>query len=354
MHAYPCYFASLANLLLDYGIVHMKIGVLGAGTWGFCLASLLASKGHHTISWTRDPQLAKQLTSTREHPNLPGHCAPGHMLFTTNLAEALTDIDLLVESVTSAGLRPVFEKVKQLLIPSCPIVLTSKGIEQNSGLILPMVVIEVFGDQIKSQIAFLSGPSYAEEVIQGLPTSVVVSAYDPQLMLNIAETFTTRTFRVYPNSDLHGVCYGGALKNIIAIACGIADGLGMGFSAKAALMTRGLHEIRKLAVAQGCKPETLYGLSGMGDLCVTCNSLVSRNCRFGYLMAQGMTPQEAQKKIGMVVEGAYTCLSALQLSKQLDIQMPITETIYHILYEGMQPKDAVQKLMDRAVKEEHL
>jgi glycerol-3-phosphate dehydrogenase (NAD(P)+) len=334
--------------------MHMKVGFLGAGTWGFCLASLIASKGNKTISWTRDAKLAKQLSNTKEHPFLPGHCAPGQMTFTTDLAQALDGIDLLVEAVTSAGLRPVFEQVKAIGIPTVPIVLTSKGIEQNTGLILPLVLLEVLGEQVKAQIACLSGPSYAEEVIQGLPVSVVVAAYDQALMKQVAEIFTTGTFRVYPNADIHGVCYGGALKNIIAIACGIAEGLGMGSSAKAALMTRGLHEIRKLAVAKDCKAETLNGLSGMGDLCVTCNSLVSRNCRFGYLLAQGLTPKEAQKKIGMVVEGAYTCLSALQLSQQLKIPMPITETVYEIVHKGMKPEKAVKKLMERTVKEEHL
>lgn len=331
-----------------------KVGFLGAGTWGFCLASLLASKGYDTVSWMRDPGLCGQLTSNREHPFLPGSCAPGHMAFTNNLAEALDGIDLLVESVTSAGLRPVFEEVKKIGIPKCPIILTSKGIEQNTGLILPLVLKEVLGSKVKKQIACLSGPSYAQEVIQGLPTSVVVSAYDHALMMEMADTFTTTTFRVYPNADLHGVCYGGALKNIIAIACGIADGLGMGVSARAALMTRGLHEIRKIAIAKGCKGDTINGLSGMGDLCVTCSSLMSRNCRFGYLLSQGMTPQEAHAKIGMVVEGAYTCVSALQIGKELKIPLPITETIYDIIYKGMPPKLAVQKLMERTVKEEHL
>jgi len=332
----------------------MKIGFLGAGTWGFCLASLLASKGYQVISWTRDKELAEVLTKTREHPHLKGIRAPDNMSFTTNMAEALNGIDLLVESVTSAGIRPVFEQVKKIKIPNCPIVLTSKGIEQNSGLILPKVLIEILGEGIKSKIAFLSGPSYAVEVIKGLPTSVVVAAYNPNVLKEVCDIFTTRTFRVYPNQDVEGVAYGGALKNIIAIACGIAEGLGLGYSTKAAIMTRGLHEIRKLAVAEGCRPETLSGLSGMGDVCLTCGSLISRNCRFGYLLAQGLTIEEAQHKIGMVVEGAYTCVSAIQLSKQLNVPMPITETVYKILYEGMPIKQAVQSLMDRTIKEEHL
>lgn len=331
-----------------------KIGFLGAGTWGFCLASLLASKGFETISWARDPKLVDQLTKTREHPFLPGHCAPGHMSFTNNIAEAIDQADLLVESVTSAGLRPTFEEIKKLKTPDCPIVITSKGIEQNTGLILPHVLQEIFGESIRPQLACLSGPSYAEDVIQGLPTSVVIAAYEYELMFTLAELFNTKHFRIYPNADIDGVCFGGALKNIIAIACGISDGLEMGCSAKAALMTRGLHEMRKLAVSQGCKAETLNGLSGMGDLCVTCNSLTSRNCRFGYFLAQGLKPQEALKKIGMVVEGAYTCVSALQISKRLNISMPITEVIVQILYHGLRPDEAVKCLMERSIKEEHL
>lgn len=332
----------------------MKIGFIGTGTWGFCLAWMLASKDNRTVSWTRDKALAAHLKKTGEHPFLSGHPAFPHMTFTTDLKEALDNVDLIVESVTSAGMRPVFEAIKKITIPQCPIVITSKGIEQNTGLILPKVIIEVLGENTRSQVACLSGPSYAEEVIKGLPTSVVVSAYNADIILKICEIFSTPTFRVYPNSDIEGVSYGGALKNIIAIACGIAEGLGLGYSTKAAIMTRGLHEIRKLAVAEGCKPETLSGLSGMGDICLTCGSLISRNCRYGYLLAKGLSPQEAQKKIGMVVEGAYTCVSALQLSKQLGIPMPITEAVHRIVYEGLPLNQAVKALMDRTIKEEHL
>lgn len=332
----------------------MKIGFLGAGCWGFCLASLLASKGYEVISWTTKPDLAKQLNETREHPHLVGHRFQGNLRFTTDLAEVLEGRDMLVESVTSAGLRPVFEQLKKIKVPHCPIVLTSKGIEQNSGLILPEVVIEVLGQEFRPLVGLISGPSFAQEVIRGLPTAVVASAYDKKDQKLIGETFTTPTFRVYPNADIEGVAFGGALKNIIAISCGIAEGLGLGFSTKAALMTRGLHEIRKLSVERGCKAATINGLSGMGDLCLTCGSLISRNYRFGHLLAQGLTPKEAQDKIQMVVEGVYTCVSALQLSKQLKVPMPITETIHQILYAGMKPENAVKHLMQRDVKEEHL
>jgi glycerol-3-phosphate dehydrogenase (NAD(P)+) len=332
----------------------MKIGYLGAGSWGFCLASLLASKGHQVVSWTPKEDLAHHLNTFQEHPFLPGHCALKQMRFTTDLHEVLQNIELLVESVTSSGLRPVFENVKAIGMPHCPIVITSKGIEQNSGLILPDIVVEVLGETIRSQVGCLSGPSFAQEVIQGLPTSVVGSAFDHDVIKYICETFTTNTFRVYPNSDIQGVAFGGSLKNIIAIACGISEGLGLGCSSKAALMTRGLHEVRKLAMARGCKAETLYGLSGMGDFVLTCNSLISRNFRYGYLLAQGMPPKEAEQNIVMVVEGVYTCLSALQLSKQLNVSMPITEIVYRIIYEGIKPMDAVQLLMQRTIKEEHL
>lgn len=332
----------------------MKIAYLGAGAWGFCLALLLASKNNQVVIWTRDESLAKRLNNKEDHPFLPGRKAIENMYFTTDINEALDQAEVIVESVTSKGVRPVFEKIKSIKRIDCPIVLTSKGIEQKTGEITPEILMEILGSDIKPLISFLSGPSYAEEVSKGLPTSVVVAAYDFQLGKNISEIFTTPTFRVYPNSDIVGVAYGGALKNVIAIACGIADGLGMGYSTKATLMTRGLHEIRKLALAKGCKTETIYGLSGMGDLCVTCSSLISRNCRFGHLLAQGITPKEAQLKIGMVVEGAYTVVSALQLSKELGVSMPITEIIYKILYEDFPVKQAVQSLMERSIKEEHL
>lgn len=332
----------------------MRIAYLGAGTWGFCLASLLASKGHQVVLWTANPEFAKTLSKKREHPKLPKVKADDRVEFTSDLKHALEGAELLVESVTSKGIRPVFEQVLAFGGVDCPIVITSKGIEQNSGLLLPEVIVQVLGEKMRKNICCLSGPSHAEEVIQKLPTSVVVASYDPHLMRQIVDIFTTPYFRPYPNADMNGVAFGGAMKNIIAIACGISDGLGFGDNTKAALMTRGLHEIRKLAVTKGCKPETLNGLSGMGDLCVTCLSKLSRNYMFGRLIAEGLDPQAAQEKIGMVVEGAYTCVSALQLAQKNHIDVPITQAIYSILYEGLNPRDAVKSLLQRAIKEEHL
>jgi glycerol-3-phosphate dehydrogenase (NAD(P)+) len=325
-----------------------KIGYLGAGTWGFALATVLANNGHKVTVWTRDPAFADLLEKTRSHPKLPGIEAPSQIHFTSDLKKAVQGADLLVESVTSAGIRPVFEKVGKVDIP---VVITSKGIEQGTGLLLPEIIASLLG---KSLVGCLSGPSHAEDIILNMPTSVVCSGYNPDVMKMIHELFTTPTFRIYPNSDILGVSFGGAMKNIIAIACGIADGLGCGDNTKAALMTRGLHEIRKLCVVKDCRPETLNGLSGMGDLCVTCMSRHSRNYRFGRLVSEGFSPEGARQKIGMAVEGIYTCVSARELGHKHQIPVPITEATYQIIYGGLDPREAVKTLLQRAIKEEHL
>lgn len=332
----------------------MKIAYLGAGTWGICLAALLAENGHEVTVWARSKDLVETLQKKRTHPKLDGFKAPDSLIFTEDLDEAVKDAEVIVESVTSAGIRPVFEKVLKKRSEPCPIVLTSKGIEQGTGLLLPEVISELLGEKDSKWVSCLSGPSHAEEVINGLPTSVVCSAYDPELMMLVKELFTTPKFRVYPNGDVLGVSFGGAMKNIIAIACGISDGLGFGDNTKAALMTRGLHEMRKLCVTKKCDRETLNGLSGMGDLCVTCLSQLSRNYRFGHLLAKGCSPKEARAKIGMAVEGAYTCVSAVQLGQKSKIPIPISEVIHSIIYEDMNPLDAVKALLQRAIKEEHL
>lgn len=332
----------------------MKVGYLGAGTWGFALAALLAANGHEVVLWTSKPAFAELLKKKRQHPKLPKCDVNEKLEFTSHMAEALEGADFVIESVTANGLRPVLEQVNDLGGIDCPFVITSKGIEQDSGLLLPEVALQMMGEAHRHQIGCLSGPSLAEEVVRKLPTSVVSSSYDKMLMLQIRDLFTSLYFRVYPNSDLHGVAFGGAMKNIMAIACGISDGLGFGGNTKAALMTRGLHEIRKLSVTKGCQPETLNGLSGLGDLCVTCLSTLSRNYMFGYHIAEGMTPEESREKIGMVVEGIYTSVSALQLGKKHSIPVPITQGVYSIIYENLNPLDAVKSLLQRAIKEEHL
>ena len=332
----------------------MKIACLGAGAWGFCLANLLADKGVDLSLWTGNHGLADLLKKKRAHPKLRSYPFNGSLKVTTELEEALEGADLIVESVTSKGLRPVLEKVKQKELPLPPIILTSKGIEQDTCLLMSEVALEVLGKGFRERIGTLSGPSLADEVMQKLPTSVVGASYSRELSLQIVDLFSTPFFRVYPNDDVAGVCFGGAMKNIIAIACAIADGLGLGENTKAALMTRGLHEIRKLSMVKGCRGDTLSGLSGMGDLCVTCRSTLSRNYIFGQLLANGFTPEKAHKKIGMVVEGAYTCVSAFQMGLKAGIPLPITQAVYSIIYENLDIKVAVDNLLKRAVKQEHL
>ena len=328
-----------------------KIGYLGAGTGAFALSTLLANNGHEVVVWTRDPQLAALLQATRVHPKLAGSQAPESMRFTSDLQEATEGVDVLVESVTASGIRPVFEKLKSIDVP---VILTSKGIEQGTGLLLPEVISQILKEEKSPLVGILSGPSHAEEVIENLPTSIVCSAYNPDVIKLIHELFTTPTFRIYPNTDIAGVAFGGAVKNIMAIACGISDGLSSGDNAKAALLTRGLHEMRKLSSAKKCLPETLNGLSGLGDLTVTCMSNLSRNYRFGKLIAEGFSPEGARQKIGMAVEGIYTCVAARELGLKHQIPVPITEATYAIIYEDLDPRVAVRALLQRAIKEERL
>ena len=335
----------------------MKIGCLGTGTWGTALANLLAKNGHEVKVWGRNKAILKQLDQKREHPKLLGYSLPESIVYVETIEEAISDADLIVESVTSSGIRPVLEEIARIRGKNknlCPIVITSKGIEQKSGLLFPEIAKEILGEENKEKIGCLSGPSHAEELIKNLPTTVVCSAFGEDTIEIIGEAFNSSMFRVYPNADILGVCFGGAMKNIIAIACAISDGLGFGDNTRAALMTRGLHEIRKLAIAKGCKEETLNGFSGLGDLFVTCTSVLSRNYRFGRLLAQGFSKEQAKEKIGMVVEGEYSCLSARELGKKYNISLPITEATYKILYENMSPQEAVISLLKREIKKEHL
>jgi len=326
-------------------LLFMKIGYLGAGAWGSCLAKLLVEKGYKVKQWNKKLSLDGVFERKKEQENL---------VFTSNLQEVLVDIDIIVESVTAQGLRSVLEKILALRLAGPPIVLTSKGIEQHSGLLLSEVVVDVLGAEYTSRIGCISGPSLECEVSKKLPTSVVGASYDHRLMMEICDLFSAPYFRVYPNEDLAGVCFGGAMKNNIAIACAIADGLGFGADAKAALITRGLHEIRKLSVVKGCRPETINGLSGLGDLCATCFSISSRNYKFGRLLAEGYTPHQAQQRVGMVIEGMYTCIASRQLAQQHGIDIPITEAVYSIIYETLAPKRAVEALLSRPVKHEQL
>jgi glycerol-3-phosphate dehydrogenase (NAD(P)+) len=331
-----------------------KIGYLGAGAWGYCLANLLAANGHAVTLWAHDPLLIETIKKLEAHPKFPGIKLERNVHLTCDLKEAILGKDFIVESVTSKGIRPILNQILEFGTFHTPFILTSKGIEQNSLLLLPEVVFDVMGESFKNLVGCLSGPSLAEEVMHKMPTSVVSSSFDTHLSNQIKDLFTNSFFRVYPNQDLYGVAFGGAMKNIIAIASGIIDGLGFGQNSKAALITRGLHEMRKLAQYKGAKAETLNGLSGLGDLCVTSLSSLSRNYKFGRLIAEGVPIAVAKQKIGMVVEGEYTCVSACQMSKKSGVPLPISEAVYLIIYEGLDPLDAVKALLKREVKDEYL
>ena len=332
-----------------------QVAFIGAGAWGFALANMLASNGKWVKSWTRDRGVLEHFEKHKEHPRFPGIHASENLTLHTSIDEVLDGADIVVESVTTTGLRPVLQEYRDKIIATGkPFVLTSKGIEQKSGKLLHEIAEELLGEEYHTRIGCISGPSLADEVLKKQPTTVVCSGFDRNVMDEIQEVFNTPYFRVYPNADISGVEFGGAMKNIIAIACGIVDGLGFGGNTKAALMTRGLHEMRKLAVAKGCLSETISGLAGMGDLCVTCLSTLSRNYRFGRLIAEGVSPEKAKETIGMVVEGANTCVSACELSEKLSVPLPISEAVRKIIYEKLDPRDAVSALFTREIKEEHL
>jgi glycerol-3-phosphate dehydrogenase (NAD(P)+) len=333
----------------------MRIGVLGLGMWGFCLARHLALQGHSVIGWTLDTYVADLLLAGKEHPTCKKSLDHLPLSIVSTMNDAILDVDMIVESVTTKGLRKVFSSIKKIdKDASRYLILTSKGIEQGTCLTPPGIAEDIFGPNIKEKVAVLSGPSFAAEVSLGLPAAVVCGTKNAEVAKKTIEAFSSQNFRVYPNSDILGVSFGGALKNIIAIACGISEGLHLGVGARAALVTRGLHEMVKLAVSQGCEAQTLYGLSGLGDLYLTCSSMQSRNFQFGQLLSSGLTQKEAEKKVAMVVEGAYTCRAALSLAEKCGIPMPITQAVCDLLDGKLTPSEVTKSLMQRDIKEERL
>lgn len=330
----------------------MKISVFGLGAWGFCLARHLALLGHDVVGWDYNTDLCRKLQKGEDHPHIFHSLRGLPLTIATSVEEAVASADLLVESVTMKGMRSLFQKL--ITIRQVPIVLTSKGIEQKTDMLAPHIAQDVFGPSILDQIAVLSGPSFALEVANKKPTAVSLGLNNVDLQTLVIQAFSAPWFRVYPNNDIIGVAFGGAMKNVIAIACGVAQGLGLGCGAAAALVTRGLHEMMKLSIPFGCQPQTLYGLSGLGDLYLTCSSPMSRNYRFGKLLSEGLGQEEAEKNIGMVVEGANTCFGALETAEKHHISIPITETVVQLIQKKISPQEAVESLMNRSVKEERM
>lgn len=325
------------------------ICVLGSGGWGTAVAILLHNNGHKVALWSYLKTESEDLEKFRENkPFLPGVSIPEGITFDSNL-ECCRNKDLIVIATPSHGIRSVASKVKDFL-PNGQIVLNiSKGIEEGTYLTISQVLKE---ELPQCKIAVMSGPSHAEEVSRNIPTTNVVASDNLETSAYIQEIFMSDTFRVYTSNDITGVELGGSLKNVIALCCGILDGLGCGDNTKAALMTRGLVEMTRLGVAMGAKAETFSGLSGIGDLIVTCTSMHSRNRRAGILIGKGMTPDEAQKEVNMVVEGVRSCKAAKELADKKSVEMPIISEAYDVLFNGKKASDAISSLMRRDKKQE--
>ena len=327
-----------------------QIAILGAGSWGTALAVALAAKGHSVRLWARRAEQLAEIAEKRENRRyLPGVALAENILAEAVLEKALEKAEIVLYAVPAQSFRPVFEDTLKFLGPDTVLVNVAKGIEQGTLLRLSEIVFQQLPD---ARYVVLSGPSHAEEVGKGLPTTLVAAARERKLAETVQETFMSDTLRIYTNTDLVGVELGGALKNIIALGAGISDGMGYGDNAKAAMMTRGLTEIARLGIALGAEESTFFGLTGIGDLIVTCTSLHSRNRRCGMLIGQGHTPAEASKTVGMVVEGMYTTEAAYELARTKGIQMPITEHIYEVIQGRMDAREAVRRLMTRKKKHE--
>ena len=328
-----------------------NIGVIGAGSWGTALALLLDKNGHAVTEWSHRPEEAEELSRTREHKSkLPGVKLPETMRFTGDLEEAVTGKEVLIMAVPSTAVRSTAAKIRPYLTKGQIVVDVAKGIEENTLMTLSQQIEEELPD---ADVAVLSGPSHAEEVGRGLPTSVVVGAKTRETAEYLQGLFMNEVFRVYTSPDMLGMELGGSLKNVIALAAGMADGLGYGDNTKAALITRGMFEMNKLAVTMGAKQETLNGLTGIGDLIVTCESKHSRNRKAGMLIGQGYTMQQAMDEVKMVVEGVYSAKAAIALAKKYGVDMPIIEEVNKVLFEDKPAKEAVNDLMLRDKKMEH-
>ncbi len=326
-----------------------KITVLGGGTWAIGLTIQLATAGHDVTVWSALESEIEMLSSTHAHVNLPGATIPESVKYTLDDKEAVTGKDILVMAVASSFTRKTAKRLAPLIKEGQIIVDVAKGIEEGTLKTLS----EQINDEIPgARVVALSGPTHAEEVSRYMPTTIVASSPDKEVAMYIQDVFMTDTLRVYTSSDIKGVELGGSLKNVVALAAGIADGLGYGDNAKAALITRGIAEISRLGVKMGCRPETFSGLTGMGDLIVTCASMHSRNRRCGILLGQGKTLEEAQKEVGMVVEGIYSAKAAIELGKKYDVSLPIIEQVNLILFEGKDAGTAVKELMLREKKDE--
>lgn len=326
-----------------------KISMLGCGGWGSAVAIMLAREGHNVSLWSYFPKEIEILRRDREHKKLlPGIIFPDNIELTTSL-DCLKDSEFVVLAVPSVGMRTVCEELSGKIPDEAVVVNISKGLEQGTLYRLSEVITEVLNPK---KFAVMCGPSHAEEVARSVPTANVVSSDNIEIAEYVQDTFMNPHFRIYTSEDMAGAEYGAALKNVIALCAGICDGMGYGDNTKAALMTRGIAEMARLGVAHGAKLETFSGLTGIGDLIVTCTSMHSRNRRAGILIGQGHSVEDALATVNMVVEGYTTTKAAYELGLRSGVEMPITNEAYKVLYEGKDPKVAIDALMRRSKKHE--
>lgn len=321
------------------------VAILGAGSWALGIGILLNDNGHNVTFWSAIPEELEQLRIYHENPKyLPGVVIPKNINLEDDIDKAVKDKDCIIMAVASKYIRSTSHRLIGLIPDGQIIVNVAKGIESDSLFTLS----EVISDELKTaKVCILSGPSHAEEVARKMPTLVTVASDDESISKYLQQMFASNVFRVYTSSDVLGIEIGGALKNVIALAAGMADGLGYGDNVKAALITRGIKEIARLATTMGARYETLYGLSGMGDLIVTCASMHSRNRKAGILIGQGKTMDEAVKEVNMVVEGIVSAKAALELAHKYNVEMPIVNQVNKVLFDNMPVRDAVDNLMMR-------
>ena len=327
----------------------MEITVLGSGGWGTALSVLLLAHGHRVTLWSFHQAEAETLRRERENPLLKGVALPEELAVANDFA-SVPGSDLVVFATPSFAVRQTARNVAPYLRRDALLVSVTKGIEAETGLRMTEIIRQEVGDGCK--VVALSGPSHAEEVGRGLPTTIVAGAEDRETALYVQNVFMSPVFRVYTSPDVLGIELGGSLKNVIALAAGTADGLGYGDNTKAALITRGIAEITRLGIAMGAQANTFYGLSGIGDLIVTCASVHSRNRKAGYLIGKGYTMEEAMDEVKMIVEGVHSARAGLELSEKYGIETPIIRAVGDVLFEGKAPRMAVDELMQRVKKDE--
>lgn len=332
-----------------------RIAVLGAGSWGTALSISLASAGHDVVLWARREEAAEFIRKEKHNKTyLPDAIIPDSIVVTSDLEMAAVGSDVWVFAMPSHAVRHAAGELHDYLTPDIRLVSVAKGIENETLMTTSQVLADVYPDHDKGKIAVLYGPSHAEEVAAGDPTAVVIASEDRAVASELQAIFMSPTLRVYVNTDVIGVEIAGSVKNILAIAAGMSDGVGYGDNAKAGLITRGLAEIRRFGVAMGARPGTFSGLAGIGDIVVTCMSKHSRNRFLGEEIGKGKSPEQVQSEMQMVAEGVRTTKSVHELARQMDVEMPITEAVYSILFDGKKPETAVRELMTRSAKHEEL